>query len=391
MSMADFKGAARRLDDIDLPRIAQTIGCGEDHLHAVMEVETRGGGFDRYGRPKMLFEPHIFFRLLSGAEREEAVQRGLAYARWGERPYPADSYPRLIAAIEINRDAALQSASWGLGQIMGFNAELVGYGCAEDMVADFLDDEAVHLEAMVAFIVAAGLDDDLRRQDWRGFARGYNGAGYEQHGYHERLAAAYRRWQAIPDTPFQIDRTPENPNPPRDPVVETRGRALRDGMRGEDVALLQGTLARLGFFAGRQDGIFGIRTASAVRAFQGYAGIEADGIVGENTWIALETAEPKPERDVTEDDLRNDGSRTIDGADKAEIAAGGLAAIPIIQQGVAVASEAQGVVEWGLLMVRENWPYLLGALVLFGAVMWLTTQIRKARVDDARTGRNLAR
>jgi hypothetical protein len=36
------------------------------------------------------------------------------------------SYPRLAQAIAIDRPAALRSASWGLGQIMGFNHELAG-------------------------------------------------------------------------------------------------------------------------------------------------------------------------------------------------------------------------------------------------------------------------
>lgn len=36
---------------------------------------------------------------------------------------------------------------------------------------------------MIRFIDAEGLDDELRRHDWSGFARGYNGAGYAKHGW----------------------------------------------------------------------------------------------------------------------------------------------------------------------------------------------------------------
>jgi len=391
MSGMNFKGASKRLDDIDLPRIAHRIGCGEDHLHAVLEVETRGGGFDRYGRPKMLFEPHVFYRYLKGAEREAAVQDGLAYAKWGEEGYPRDSYPRLKQAMEINVTAALKSCSWGLGQVMGFNHDMVGYDSPADMVEAMLDDEETHLEAMVEFIVAAGLDDDLRREDWRGFARGYNGPGYAQHGYHTKLSAAFRKWQGIPDTPFHVDRNEVDPNPPVDTVRATRGRALRRGMRGDDVRLLQGTLADLGFFAGQKDGIFGRRTAAAVLALQEYAGIKTDSIVGENTWTALERAEPEPERDVTEDDLRAEGSRTVDGADKVEIAGAGMLSLPFINEGMAAAQEAQGFTDWAASLVGDNWPFLLGGVALFAALMVLTKNIRGARVDDAKKGRNLAR
>ncbi len=113
-----FKGAARRLDDIDVPRIGARIGVGEDELHAFMEVEAAGSGFDSKGRPKMLFEPHVFYRNLSGKKRDDAVKAGLAYSKWKPGKYPADSYPRLIQAMAIDETAALMASSWGAGQIL---------------------------------------------------------------------------------------------------------------------------------------------------------------------------------------------------------------------------------------------------------------------------------
>lgn len=207
----NFHGEARRLDDEDLPRIADRIGVGEDEIHAVLDVETSGRGFDGQGRPAMLFEPHIFWRELRGKGRaqEEAEAEGLAYPRWGQQRYPSDSYPRLHRALDLcdrhglGPEPALRSASWGLGQIMGFNAGLAGYDSAAAMVADFLDDEERHLDAMVTFIISAGLDDELKAHDWRGFARGYNGAGYAKHGYHTRLEARYDWWSEIRDTPWR--------------------------------------------------------------------------------------------------------------------------------------------------------------------------------------------
>lgn len=207
--MTPFAGAARRLDDIDLPRIAARIGVGEDELHAVLDVEAAGSGFDALGRPKMLFEPHVFDRQLGpGDKRDRARAAGIAYPRWGAKPYPKDSYPRLMEAAKIDARAAWRSASWGLGQIMGFNATAAGFTSPEEMVADFMEDEEAHLDAMVTFIVTAGLDDELRRHDWRGFARGYNGPSYAAHGYHTRLAAAYAKWARIRDTPW----VPEPPS-----------------------------------------------------------------------------------------------------------------------------------------------------------------------------------
>lgn len=196
----NFKGAAKRIDDIDIPRIGSRIGVGEDELHAFMDVEAAGGGFDAQGRPKMLFEPHVFYRNLSGAKRAAAVKAGLAYPKWGTKPYPKDSYPRLVQAIAIDETSALRSASWGLGQILGENFHAVGYDDARDMVRAFMDDEEHHLEAMVQFLIANHIDDDLKAHRWAEVARVYNGAGYKANAYDTKLAAAYAKWTKIKDT-----------------------------------------------------------------------------------------------------------------------------------------------------------------------------------------------
>lgn len=219
-----FKGRAKRLEDIDLPRIGATIGVGEDELHAFMEVEAAGSGFDGQGRPKMLFEPHRFYRNLSGAKRDRAQREGLAYSRWGTRPYPRDSYPRLLKAMKIDENAALKSASWGLSQILGENHKIVGYPTIKGMVQAFMDDEENHLEAMVRFLIANHIDDDLREHRWDVVARVYNGPKYAKHNYHGRMKKAYAKWAGIPDTPWSPDETEptkpplSEPLPPEEPV-----------------------------------------------------------------------------------------------------------------------------------------------------------------------------
>jgi hypothetical protein len=197
----DFRGEARPLDDIDLPRLGHRLGVGEDEIHAVIDVEAAGGAWDARGRPKMLFEPHRFYKNLgAGLKRDRAVREGLAYPSWGEKPYPKDSYPRLIQAMAIDETAALKSASWGLGQVLGENHEMVGFDTVQDMVLATLDDADQHLEMMVNFILAAKLDAHLRAHDWAKFARGYNGPQYAKHNYHGRLAARFNWWQGKPDT-----------------------------------------------------------------------------------------------------------------------------------------------------------------------------------------------
>ena len=59
------------------------------------------------------------------------------------------------------------------------------------------------------------------------------------------------------------------------------------GDQGEDVAAIQSQLNSLGFNAGAADGDFGDATVSAVKAFQKARGLEADGVIGPQTYRAL--------------------------------------------------------------------------------------------------------
>jgi murein DD-endopeptidase MepM/ murein hydrolase activator NlpD len=69
-------------------------------------------------------------------------------------------------------------------------------------------------------------------------------------------------------------------------------RALHQGMRGFDVAALQFELARHGFPSGSIDGGFGARTDRALRRFQAWAGLGADGVAGGATYRALRRGSP---------------------------------------------------------------------------------------------------
>jgi len=69
---------------------------------------------------------------------------------------------------------------------------------------------------------------------------------------------------------------------------------LRRGARGIAVTRLQGKLSDLGYSPGRADGIFGSRTTSAVRSFQGNNDLSSDGVVGPRTWSALNSPNARP-------------------------------------------------------------------------------------------------
>jgi hypothetical protein len=187
----NFVGKALKASDRGAKAAAAQIGCDDGVLSAVIAVETGGRGFDNKQRPKALFEPHVFYRLLDAKRRRDAVNAGLAYKKWGTRPYPRDSYPLIVAACQIDEEIALQATSWGLPQILGQNYRAAGFRSSKELVAAFCESEDAQLAAMASFIVANRLDKALVRKDWATFAKGYNGPSYKTLGYDLKLARAY--------------------------------------------------------------------------------------------------------------------------------------------------------------------------------------------------------
>jgi len=231
-----FAGAAAPLSQAGFDAARTTLSIATEALWAVMNVESRGAGFLPSGRPKILFEGHWFSRLTSGVH--DAAHGDISYPNWTRDHYLGGEreYERLERAVGLDREAALKSTSWGLGQVMGFNAEKAGFTDVEDMVAAMSESEDAQLRAMAGFIHAEGLESALADEDWRAFAEVYNGPGFEQNNYDGKLEAATAAYRAG-DPPNLSLRT------------------------------LQHYLERLGFAPGLVDGLWGPRTNGALNQF----------------------------------------------------------------------------------------------------------------------------
>lgn len=384
-----FKGAAKPATEIKVPMLAHRLNVDEDTVRAVLEVEAGGRSFDGEGRPAMLFEPHVFYRLLSGEQRQRAVEAGLAYPRWGERPYPRESYTRIRAACEINETAALKSASWGSTQVLGQNHEIIGYPTVQAMVNSFMDNADAHVEGMVRFILGNGLDSDLRARNWRGFARGYNGPGYERNQYHIKLANAYAKWARIPD----IDWSPDEPDP------ADVGAADR-----EEIARLQRRLSELHYpEVGRADGSWGPRTRAAVLAFRADHGLPIVAAVDDALWAALARSEGRPgaigRSTETVEDLRERGSETISEADKVDtvgrtlIVGGGIAGVnevlKLVDEHSALLQRVTETIGTVTGALGSNWYWVVGAVGLY--LVYESGIFRRIRLRDHREMKNVGR
>lgn len=397
MTQTDFVGARRPLDEFDIPRLAHSIDVSEDHFRAFFEVEAGGRAFDRQGRPTMLFEPHVFYRNLRGAKRDQAVAAGLAYAKWRPGEYPKDSYPRLQAAMKIDTVAALKACSIGLSQVLVENHSQVGYETPWLMWQAFMDDEENHIKAMIQFILANGIDDDLREGRWETVARVYNGPGYKKNGYHTKMARAFAKHQKIPDIEWRPGM--EDGQPAGQAV------ALLPKMHdAKTLKVVQEKLIELGYpEVGMADGKWGRKTRQAVLGFRADHDLPLVPQVDEQLLSVLMVAEKatvsEARANTTAGDLERAGSRKMLAANNTEtvsflgLAGGGIG---LAQQSL---GDVQGQVDGisGLLnsisplidTVKDVWPYLLIAFAAY--VFYQQWKLKKAMVQDYREGKYVGR
>jgi hypothetical protein len=255
-------------------------------LMAVIEVESSGKFFAKVAgksEPLIRFEGHYFDRRLIGSTRARARLRGISSPVAGVVKNPAsqtDRWDLLNKAIALNRTAALESTSWGIGQVMGANWKWLGFDNVEELVETARSGMAGQVELMVRYIEKAGLISALQTKNWSAFARGYNGPGYAKHAYHTKLAEAYLRAAKV-----QIPQA-------RDQVSSVSPDTLRRGDRGERVQELQRQLTALGYVVDA-DGVFGGSTEAALKQFQSANSIPADGTTDPQTDITMANELPQ--------------------------------------------------------------------------------------------------
>ena len=182
----------KTLTDDDFRAAAQALACEVAAVKAVCHVEAPRGGFNPDGSVTTLFERHKFYLYSKG--RFAALYPNLCAPTPSRDAYGKswkEEQARLAKAIELDRTAALMSASWGKFQIMGFNFGAAGFVSIEEFVAHMALSEGEQLAAFVNVVKAWGLDDELRDRRWADFARRYNGPGYAVNEYDVKLAAAY--------------------------------------------------------------------------------------------------------------------------------------------------------------------------------------------------------
>lgn len=198
----DIVGSGNTMQEQTFYQCCETLGLSEDPcvLWAVLHVETKGFGFNRDKTLPMLFERHVFHRLTGGKFSKQSPDISSKTPGGYLAPHTRE-YGRFMKAEQLDRESALKSASWGLGQIMGFNYPLAGFESAADMVSKFMAEEDHQLFGVTNFLLnTTGLRDAMISRDWPRVARAYNGRNYEANAYHIKLQKAYKMLvKNIPD------------------------------------------------------------------------------------------------------------------------------------------------------------------------------------------------
>ncbi|EPF72655.1 N-acetylmuramidase family protein [Acinetobacter rudis] len=191
---------SKKLTTEQIEKQAASLSISVPALRAVIEVECKGSGFNSDQTPVILFERHVFRQRLIANNKAQAAEKAMRErpdlcnkAAGGYGLYSAQ-HGRLNAATQYHRDSALESASWGLGQVMGYHWKSLGYPNLQNFINAMYRDEASQLDAMCRYIKVNNLVKALQNKDWKAFARGYNGPAYAKNQYDVKLANAYKKW-----------------------------------------------------------------------------------------------------------------------------------------------------------------------------------------------------
>ncbi len=210
VSQTNNPAIIRVLTKTDFINAGAELQCNPAMIKALAMKETNGSAYLPDGRPKILFERHQFYKRLPIIRKPGQTQaqmtalRNQAFAndpdicnpkRGGYRGGAAE-YERLARARKYSDTAALESASWGQFQIMGFNAVAIGYSSVQEFVRCMEQGIDQHLISLVRFCKATPkVLKGLRQQNFQLVAEGYNGPAYRENNYDTDLAKYFDRFK----------------------------------------------------------------------------------------------------------------------------------------------------------------------------------------------------
>jgi hypothetical protein len=178
-------GSESKLTENDFQSAASALGTGVSVaiIRAFSEVESGGkSGFGPNGLPIIAFEGHIFRKLTKKKFDKTYPLSSYKYLKKAGPEWQQNNKDQAVAwetlnqAMKLDCDAALQSCSWGMFQVMGFNFKSCGYKNVDDFVSAMKAGERGQLNAFVGYCKSKlGLTQALANRDFANMARLFNG------------------------------------------------------------------------------------------------------------------------------------------------------------------------------------------------------------------------
>lgn len=185
-----------KITDIEIELLACKNDIEFAALKAFVSVESGGIGFDKKtGKIIIQFEPHYFKKRVPFAPS----------GAWSINKVDVQSKEWIAFnnAFAINPNAAMESTSIGLMQVMGAHWKRLGFKSVGEMWDYAKESEMNQLEIGIRFIKAnPTLYKALQDKDWHKVAYYYNGASYRlmakkwgREPYNISMAKAYERYK----------------------------------------------------------------------------------------------------------------------------------------------------------------------------------------------------
>lgn len=164
-----------------LDALASQYGIDVKIAKAIISVEAGGTGVSQ-GRPVIRLEAHILLDIFGDPVRMHFSwdkTKPWVNQLFRGQPYHGNQeseYETLRFANQTWGPRSYEACSMGIGQLMGFHAQTLGYGSAKEMHSAFFSEEEQYRSFFI-FLRRQNMIPLLQKKDFLQFATLYNGPG----------------------------------------------------------------------------------------------------------------------------------------------------------------------------------------------------------------------
>jgi hypothetical protein len=198
-----------KVTNLEIADLAKNNGFIYPMIKAIIEVESNGFGFSpETGKIIIQFEPSWFKRKAPVQYQRYLQFKNQSASDWRQKRWDIildnkvsnqrQEWIAFDAAFSINKDAAMQSTSIGLMQVMGFHYSELGFKEVGDMWDYAKKSEKNQVDLAIRFIKQnPKLNTAVATRDFASIAYYYNGANYRENKYDARLMNAYKKYTLV--------------------------------------------------------------------------------------------------------------------------------------------------------------------------------------------------